>query len=200
MRTKTLLAAAVVAGLGAASAYGQVFSANIVGYVNVDLPKGYSIIANQLNASPDNKIVNVIPTIADNTVLYKYGAAGFTVNTYAGGWDDEAQTLSPGEAAFIFNPGAATKVTFVGEVKTGASTVKLAKGYSLVANPVPQEKKVAELGLPAADNDIVYQYNGGYSVNTYAGGWDDEAAVAKVGSGFFYFAGAAKDWNSTFTP
>lgn len=168
--------------------------------MNADLPKGYSIIANQLNASPDNKIVNVIPTIADNTVLYKFGTGGFTVNTYAGGWDDENQTLAPGEAAFIFNPGAATKVTFVGEVKTGATTVNLAKGFSLVANPVPQEKKIVDLGLPVADNDIVYQFNAGYTVNTYAGGFDDEAAVAKVATGFFYFAGAAKAWNTTFTP
>ena len=50
----------------------QVYSVNIVGYINLTLPKGFTLIANQLNGSPDNKLETVIPAPPENTTIYKF--------------------------------------------------------------------------------------------------------------------------------
>jgi hypothetical protein len=58
MRTKTLLLTAALAVAGLSSASAQVYSVNAVGYINLSLPKGFSMICNQLKASPDKQIKN----------------------------------------------------------------------------------------------------------------------------------------------
>jgi len=54
MRTKTLLLSGVVAALTSASLMAQVYSLNAVGYINVTIPPGFSIVANQLNTTNNN--------------------------------------------------------------------------------------------------------------------------------------------------
>ena len=46
MRTKTLLLTAALAAAGVVSSMAQVYSVNSVGYVNLTLPNGFSMIAN----------------------------------------------------------------------------------------------------------------------------------------------------------
>jgi hypothetical protein len=66
-------------------------------------------------------------------------------------------------------------------------------GNSIRSSIVPQAGTITgQLGVPAADGDAVYVYNGGYSANLYdgiAGAWDSAdpgGPVVNVGQGFFY--------------
>lgn len=207
MRTQLILTtAAFVAGSLAASA--QVYSVNAVGYINVSVPaKGYALVANQLNAG-GNTVKEVLPTAADGTVVFKYAqGSGFAVNSVEfGEWSAPTQTVAPGEGFFIQNNGAAAATfTFVGEVPQGNLKTALAKGLNLVSSQVPQSGKlVADLKFPAADGDVVYQWNA--ATQRYKdpnglefGEWSGGEPVLGVGEGFFVNKFAAASWDRTFS-
>ncbi len=216
MRTKTLLltAALTAAGIGYTMAQ-TVYSVNVVGYVNTTVPaNGYTLIANPLNAT-NNNLNTVMPDgsgVVDGATVVRWDATaqGFAAETptfFAGlGWLPDA-TLAPGEGFFLFNSAASPfTVTFVGEVLTGSLTNSLSANYSLVANKVPQAIGLTAAGVPAADGDIVLQWDPA-TQNYKEGnqffegvGWLPAEPIPGVGEGFFYFnAGAAKNWVRTFT-
>lgn len=197
----------MVAGVLASSA--QVYSANVVGYVNKVIPAGYIIVANPLDAGT-NKISNLIPTAPDFTTLYKYNGAGFDVFTYLGAWDADT-TLNPGEACIISSSARFTN-TFVGNVLQGNLTNKWAAGFTLMGSKVPQagaldNTTVGNLGFPVSklsDFDTVYAMgeagsaSGTYSVYTWLGAWD-ATPVLGVGEGFWLSAAASGEWVRSFT-
>jgi len=190
------------------AALGQT-SQNIVGYINIDAPAGLSMIANQLDNKAGNQIKDVLPTVPDGVTLYKWNGKSFDLNGYFGEWDNAAMTLSPGEGAFILNPGtAALRLTFVGEVKLGAQSVPVPAGLSIISSVVPQDFLAKDLvpsgsmTFPVADGDTVYKWNGkSFDLNGYFGEYDAPNQAFKVGESFFFGnAGAAKPWNRTFNP
>lgn len=207
MRTQLILTtAAFVAGTLAASA--QVYSVNAVGYINVTVPaKSYALVANQLNVG-GNTVKDVLPTAADGTVIFKYAqGSGFSANGVEfGEWGTPGQVIAPGEGFFLQNNGAAAATfTFVGEVPQGTLKTALAKGLNLVSSQVPQAGKlVTDLKFPAADGDVVYQWDSttqkykdpnGFEFGEWGGG---EPAIA-VGEGFFVNKSAAASWDRTFS-
>jgi len=131
MKTKTLLIAAAALAAGVISSQAQVYSQNIVGYVNKPLPLGYSVVSIPLNASNDNSLTNTIPNVGgalNGANLYIYTGTKFNVYTfddgYASGFGDatdsaEAPTpvINPGVGFFINNnTGTAITNVFVGSV------------------------------------------------------------------------------------
>src|SRR5205823_10525287 len=88
MRTKTLILTAVLSAAGLATSFAQnpVYSQNAVGYINVNLSAGYTLIACQLNASPNNSLETLFGTllVAGDTV-YKFNCTGFNSHINAGG-------------------------------------------------------------------------------------------------------------------
>src|SRR5262245_24393572 len=145
MRTKALLGLAVLAA-GAATCVAQnnVYSLNIVGYVNVPLAANkLTFVSNPLKPSNGNyNITNTIslPDSADGATLYSWAGTSWssTVPQFyggGGGWFPDA-TIPLGTAFFIQSPVAAT-ITFVGEVATGTLNYSFPKGLSAVANQVP---------------------------------------------------------------
>jgi hypothetical protein len=161
MRTKTLLLTAALGAVGLTSSTAQqVFSVNAVGFVNVVVPPGFSMVANPLNAAT-NTVPALFAGVPDGTTVYKFDGTSFLVNTLdLGEWGIPAQTLVPGEGAFIRNPGTAPfTVTFVGEVMQGSLSNPLPAGFSIKSSQVPQSAAVATvLGFPAADGDTIYQF------------------------------------------
>jgi hypothetical protein len=218
MRTKTLLLAAVLGVATVATSLAQtVYSVNIVGYINKSLPVGFSMVANQLNAAPDNKVTTLFASAAVNNMsVFKFAPAtgGYVqLNYIDGAWegDDLNMTLNPGEGVFVYSPSAAT-ATFVGEVQL-QSSVPVPSGFSIISSAIPQKAPLsgappAGLGFPIANGDSVYQFNpatGGYIQNSYVdGAWEGDGGGAapqpEVAEAFFFYNGAAaKTWDRTFT-
>jgi hypothetical protein len=217
MRTKTLLLTAALAAAGAATSMAQaVYSVNMVGYMNVSIPQGFSMVANHLNASPDNKVTTLLPAPPDNTTVSKFDRinGGYITITYIGGgvWegDDLTMTLGPGEGGFIGTDAAFTP-TFVGEVPIGVP-VTVYRGFSIISSALPQTGRLdgAPPGLqfPVGENDSISRFdrvNGGYITDTFvAGNWEGDSGgppQPALNEAFFFFnAGAAdKTWNRTFT-
>ena len=204
MRTKTLLLTAAICAAGVLSSMAaNVTSVNVVGYVNVSVPKGFSFIANQL-VGASSTLASLIPnppvTDTETTVVYKWNA-GFDGNSFVGEWDNPDATLNPGDGALIYAPAAFT-VTFVGEVKQGTLNVAVPAGFSILSSQVPQSGGlVTDLKFTPPDGSTVYKWNAGFDGNSVIGGeWDAGEPQIDVGSAFLFFnAGAATSWSRTFT-
>jgi len=168
-------------------AQNNVYSLNVVGYINVALPPGYNLIANQLTGTD-----KTIPTVLGNNyvngcTVFKWdpAAQGFasadsyydlahTGGAAPAGWYDaglnpSSTTLSPGEAFFFFNPGPATNVTLVGQVTQGTNGVTAVAGYSFLSLVPPLSVDLSTngpLALPQANGDTYFTFDnaaGGYS-------------------------------------
>jgi len=219
MKTKSLLLTALLSLAGCAGLMAQstnVYSLNIVGYVNTTIPHGFTLIANPLNgAGGTNTVGSVLPAPPDGTVLYLYNDSthGYDVATFATDdfgvlvWDYPGLTFKPGMGAWIYNPSSSYTSTFVGEVPVGTLTNTVPHGYSLRSSIVPQAGQLdTQLGYTPTDGDTVYIWQGGqYAVSTFATddfgvlSWD-YPPVATVGNSFWlYNAGAQKNWVRTFT-
>lgn len=196
-----------------------VYSANVVGYINITAPVGLSLIANQLDNKNGNKLADVIATLPDGAFVHFYvgGAAGFKSISYFGGFEEPGDaTLAPGGGAFLEIPAgtaeADRKVTFVGEVLQGAaSNGSVPKGLSIVSSKTPRAGKLTtDLKFPAGgalDGSLLYKYintaaKKDYEAYSIFDGWENgsEPSVA-VGESFFFFSAAdsAAAWNQDFT-
>lgn len=211
MRRTTLLLPAIAAMTVSALA---ATSSNIVGYVKLNLRPKFNLIANQLDNGAGNKVVDLFKTpLPEGFTVSKYVNGSFLSISWVDGvaeGDDLGMSLSPGEGAFVNNTGAtAISVTFVGEVKTGSSTVNMAGDgkYSIVSSVIPQQLKLdAVSGFPFADGDSVSRYTGtAFLTDTVVDGAvegdsNGEFPTVQVGEAFFVKnVGAPAAWTRSFT-
>ncbi len=207
MRTKTLIITAFVGALGIAGASAQVYSVNAVGYVNKSIPKGFSIVSNPLS-NGENKVSEIFGANPGELTIYRFDGAQFSINPYIGflsAWEKPDEVIAPGEGFFVYNPGDATNITFVGEVPQGDLSNQLPKGFSLRSSQVPQEGGLSsDLGFPVDTDVSVYQFsNGTYSLSSYIGflqSWDPAEPNVSVAEGFWVLREASEgNWTRSFS-
>jgi hypothetical protein len=220
MRTKTLLvAAAAVLTAGVVTSEAQVYSQNIVGYVNTVLPVGNTAISNPL-LTGTNGAEQVLTSLQAGDGLLVWNGAGYSGYTYlsAGSWLDQngnlvgPPTLTQGAGFFYQNgQGVAETNTFVGTVLS-TNTVNLPVGNTLVGSSIPYVAPAdsTNFTLPLQAGDGLLLWTGsGYAGYTYLspGTWLDQngnvvtAPTIGVGSGFFYQngQGVAETWTESLT-
>jgi hypothetical protein len=203
MRTKALILTAAIgaAGVTASLAQDPVYSVNAVGYINLSLPAGYTIVANQLN-NGGNTLDEVITGVATGTTFLAYDGSAFTQSLYIEGlgWDNKALTLAPGQAGYVQSP-AAQSVTLVGEVPQGELSVQIPAGLSMASSAVPQSAALDTIGFPAQTGDVVtFMRDGAFVESLFIEGLGfSPAAVPAVGEGFFVTKGAAATWTRNFS-
>jgi len=213
MRTKTLLLTAATVAAGALSSMAQnVYSVNVVGYVNVVVPAGYSTIANPLSAS-DNTVTALFNTASTTGSQPALGANLFTWNgssfqannndAFGGGWQFPSNTVPPGLGVFFQNVNTVFTNTFVGTVVQGPATNAVPVGYSMQASQWPVQDFLFNLGFPTNNlGDNVFLWNGSafIAVNNdiFGSGWSPTPTAAGhqvdpvlgpkigVGESFFY--------------
>jgi len=196
----------------------NVYSLNVVGYVNVSVNTGFNMISNPLDDGAGNIMDNLIPTTADSSSVYKYSGGAYTTGNYIDGigWDDSGTiTLPPGQG-FWFQAGSATNITFVGTVVQGTTTNSMSTGFNMLASVAPVAKQLGYAiadgdpstntwHFPVLDGDSAYTYtSGAYTTFNYIGGlgWDDmtgEGPNIGVGQGFWIQRSAVGAWVQTFT-
>jgi len=207
MITKTLLLTAAMAAGAALSGMAQtVYSVNAVGYVNLAIPQGWSMIANPLNTTNNTIQALLAGTTPDFSQLYKWDGTQYAPASYAfGAWDNPNYTLNPGEGCFFYAPTAFTN-TFVGEVMQGALTNAIPVGWSIRSSTVPQAGTAEELSLTGALNDFdaLYKFNNAssaYEPWTYAfGSWDKTGSpTLNVGEAFWINATQPTKWVRNFS-
>ena len=187
MRTKVLICAAALAASLASSTAQNVYSLNVVGYVQYTVPASLSaLVANPLDATMGNTVangntvsnlfsINTMTVLGNNSAVFGYNSAAGNYNTpityktagkiWTGG-TGPATTVNPGQALVFKNTAASdTVITFVGQVVQGPYTVGIlpASLSSLVGSPVPIGGHITNsttaLGLLPSNNDAVLTYN-----------------------------------------
>jgi hypothetical protein len=204
MRTKTLLAAAVLAaGLATSMAQSNVYSLNVVGYVNQVYPAGFSMVNTPLKGTND-LISTVLANAPVGTTVYKFtGGAYEPANSLLPfGWGSPGQTLPVGQGYFIKSAAPWTN-TFVGEVVT-QSTNSLINGFNMVGSKFPAAGTIdTALQLVPTVGDTAYTFNNGGGYNTANSylvfGWGGGSPVLNVAQGVMYKSAGAKDWVQNFT-
>jgi hypothetical protein len=218
MRTKITILSAVAMAAGMLTSDAQVYSANVVGYVNINIAANqkFTLLANPLS-NGGNQISNVLSTLPDGNSVLTFSGGSFGQNVkdlFGGGFDNPSQVLAPGTGFFIKNDNdTAMTITFVGEVEQGLRTNALPfNAYALVGSHTPVGTNIADLGYAGVDGDYVYKYSNGfvqYIRDLFGGGWSPvgpECDAVKgpklsVAEGLFYNnqSGAAAQWISNFT-
>jgi|SRR5579862_3962574 len=155
MKTKTSLlsAAALAAGLLASQAQSNVYSANVVGYYNLQPTNNnnFTFIANQLDldgTGTNNTVNSVIGTnlpLNSKILAWNTNSQSFqTITLLASGWTSGAagptvkQGLQPGYGVIIQIPGSTpTNITVVGNVLQQTNRFPLPTGLQLISYPFP---------------------------------------------------------------
>ena len=198
MRIKALLcAAALVASAAASMAQSNVYSLNIVGYVNVPLTTGFNLIANPLDNGTNN-LNSLFPNASFGDTIFQYKNGAFVSSSFLGTWQPDL--ISPPGGGVFYQASAPSTNTFVGNVMTGNLTNHLVAGFNIASSQVPQSATLEVLGLPAGFGDTAFYFrNGAYVSSSYLGTWQPDLSPA-VGESFWIQAGAAADWTRTFNP
>jgi hypothetical protein len=228
MRTKTILltAALVAAGVATSMAQSNVYSLNVVGYVNLSITPGYNLIANQLDVDGiDNVNTALTNGVPDQSQLFTWNGTTFnpSITFFAGtGWLDlnnggnpATNNVYPGTAFFLYNAGSVTNtVTLVGSVVQTTNTFHVGTGYGFYAVVPPVASDLDTNAFPAEDQMQYFTFSGG-SHGTYVQGYTYFAGTGwldlnnggaqvfptpAVGQGFLiYNPDAATTWTQSFT-
>jgi hypothetical protein len=193
---------------------------NAVGYVNTTLVPGFNLVSNPLNNTTGNTIANLFGTgiqgtVPDGTIVYYFNPATdqFVSALYDaldgafGPAANAATVIAPGNGAFVFVPGSANVTcTFVGEVPQGAaSNQDLVQGFQIKASTVPAGGPITGMQFPAADGDVIYEWNAttdSYVASIFDGldnAWGPQVPNIDVGEAFFLFKGAPATWTRNFS-
>jgi len=219
-----MLLSALLGTLGSVSLMAQstnVYSLNAVGYINVTVQPGYNIVSCPLIASPDNTLNTLLPQTANVYKKWQFWtfapSKGYTEEVgQASAWSaGGTNTLNPGQAAWLFNPGTSpSNITFVGTVPTSNTTDLRPTSFNLVASALPVSGVISNsanlMGYTgAAKKDQFWEFvpgtGGGFKESIFqAGAWSGaagDATQSTVGGGFFYFNAQATDtlWTQTFS-
>jgi len=193
-------------------AQSNVYSLNVVGYVNTPFLGASGAAKLNVVANPLNGTNNTINGVLNNANIpfganfFSWNGTGFTASTWLSDhWDPDA-SFPPGVGAFILTDGNWTN-TFVGEVLQGSLTNTFSTGYSMKASQVPQAADLDTLGLGAAlgfgDNVLKWNFTTqAYDTYTFlgsVGNWDPSVPSVGVGEGFFISSTAGGNWTRNFT-
>ena len=202
---KTLLIAAAALVAGVISSEAQVYSANIVGYVNVVTPGSsqYALIANPLDDGTNN-LTDLVPSAATGSTVLVWNGASYNSSTKTPTSWSANPHIAPGTGFFLRTAAIFTN-TFVGNVAAapggGTVTNALAGGvYSLVGSAIPYSDNLAStnLNLVPATGSTVLIFNGsGYTSSTKTPtSWSFNPVIA-AGQGFFVRPTVAYSWVQT---
>jgi hypothetical protein len=202
MRTKTLLIAAAALAATVISSEAQVYSANIVGYVNQVLPGAsadYIVLVNPLVGATNAADVVMASSLQSGDAIYIWTGTTYYSETYWGpgadepasayAWQDQnnvwtnAPSLKPGEGFFYLNnQGADETNTWVGTVLlTNSIDLTGSPAYSVIGStpPISGYMDDTNINLPLQSGDTAYIWTGTtYYSETYWGPGADEPASA----------------------
>lgn len=186
-----------------------------VGFINVAVPSGHSLVSAQLVSyygpaavytDLPNVVTNVFAFASSNglavTKIRADGRLGSSYYTPRVGWTETSMTLLPGEGAVLWNAGAPFTNTIVGSVLQGALTNELPAGLTLCSSSVPQAGRLtSDLQFPAAFGDVVFFLNSDGTYRRYdywATGWHPEEPVVRLSEAFWSRKAAPTNWVRLF--
>jgi len=213
MKTKTLLIAAATLAVGVISSQAQVYSANIVGYVNVTIPAGqYAAICNPLDLDGVDAVTNILSGIPNSSTISLWNGSSFgttVTKTITGKWTGATNSVIPPGVGFFIKAGGNYTNTFVGNVVAsapGTNTVAIPVGaYTFVGSIYPVSGTITNAGpnslnlgacIPNSTTISVWSGSNYITISKLiTGKWSGATnTVFNVGQGFLVKAGANTNW------
>lgn len=207
MRTKTLVfsAAALAAGIFSAAAQSNVFSVNVVGYVNQALVANkLALLSNPLD-NGTNDLNSLLGALPAKSTAQLWNGAGFTTSTKsaAGTWSPNA-SVPVGTGFFVNSFNAASTNTFVGNVIVGpggSATNSLGTTLVLVGSMIPYADDLngtnINLSVLPAKSTVQVWNGAGYTTSVKgATSYSPDANIA-VAQGFFVSSHSPTNWVQT---
>jgi hypothetical protein len=202
---KTLLIAAAALVAGVISSEAQVYSANIVGYVNATIPANQlTLVANPLDDGT-NTATSLGANLPNHASIQTWNGSGYNGSTKNAGVWTVNLPLPVGTGFFVKSP-SATNLTFVGNVAVapGSSTTNALPNATLVlvGSTIPYSGDLNDtnlnLGPSLANHSSVQVWNGtGFNGSTKnAGVWTTDFTLS-TGEGFFVKSTGAANWVQT---
>jgi len=222
MKIKTLAIAAATLAVGAITSQAQVYSQNIVGYVNVSLVPGFNFVANQLDldgSGTNNTVQSVIgtnlPTSTSKVLAWDIPSQTFkTITLFGSGWSSGTagpivkNALQPGGGVFV-QVAVATNITIVGQVLPPATNNTVYNSIFQITSyrwPVSGFLTTNFNYVPNApigsSVDQVLQWNPTSQVfvthKKFAGSWSGGSPNLGVGEPFFFIPNQTTTWTNSF--
>jgi hypothetical protein len=204
MRTKTLFlaAAALAAGLASSQAQSNVYSVNIVGYINVPLTGGTEVLlANPLDNGTNDLYSIDNGALPNKSVVNVFNGTGFTVSTKGHGTWSVDPAIAPGIGFFV-TPFSTTTLTFIGQAPITNNYV-LGTSEALIGPLLPIAGALTDagpntlnLGGSLPNKSVINQFNGtGFTVSTKGHGTWSTPLTIPVAGGFFATPFSATTWS-----
>jgi hypothetical protein len=203
---KTLLIAAAALVAGVITSEAQVYSVNVVGYINVDMPAGQQVlVANPLDDGT-NTVTSLGSQLQNKSQIQVWNGTGFTgTSKTAGAWGTPNLSIPVGTGFFVKSFTHITN-TFVGNVIVGpgnsVTNALPAGALVLVGNAIPYSGDLLDtnvnLGPTLANKSQIQIWNGtGYTGSTKtAGVWGNNFTLS-AGEGYFVKSFTAVNWVET---
>jgi hypothetical protein len=214
MRTKLglLTAALIAAGALPTLAQSNVYSVNVVGYVNVPITNGYNFVANPLDfdgTGTNNTITTAFGTaLPSGSTVFKFSGGTFGQSDFyitGPGWlAGGSISLNPGEGIVVQAAGNGS-VTFAGTVLQGALSTPIPLGYSIISSRAPVGGPITSvLNLQPSNGDQLLPWDPaaqGYSSSFLyitGPGWLPSEPSLAVGQASFIQTTASNNWTTNF--
>jgi hypothetical protein len=215
MRTKSMIlgAALLAAGVASSMAQSNVYSVNVVGYINLSLTNGLNLVANQLDfdgTGTNNTIIGVFSnSLPNGSAVYKFSGGTFQSYSFArGSWSGNTTgvSLNPGEACFV-SVSAPLTITTVGQVLQGTTTNSLSGALNLVSSTFPLSGAIDSTGngglaYTPINGDAVYLWDpvgqGYVGYSRARGAWGPSDPILSPGQGLFLQT-TQTSWANSFT-
>jgi hypothetical protein len=156
----------------------NVYSVNVVGYINVTVAPGFNMLANQLDVDGIDNIGTVLnattPTGADGIEMLLFANNNYSAIFWDGsasvlpqpGWWDgntgnaTTNVIPPGAGFFVYNQYSTNvQLTLTGTVLQGTNATALTHGFTLISTAVPVPMYLGlSNGFPALDGDEYLSY------------------------------------------
>jgi hypothetical protein len=210
MRTKTLLiaAAALAATVISSEAQSTVYSANVVGYVNVVMPAGALVLTSNPLDDGTNTANDLLASLPNKSQIQIWNGSGFTAITKAAAGFSPNPAIPVGTGFFVKSVANFTN-TFVGNVipVNGAQSTNNfpAGALVLVGSTLPVGGTFNDVGtnafnliatLPNKSQIQVWNGTGFNALTKAAAGFSPNPALS-VAQGFFVKSVSATNWVQT---
>jgi hypothetical protein len=205
MKAKTLLIAAAALVAGVITSEAQVYSANVVGYVNVTLPAGQLVLVSNPLDDGTNTVTSLGAALANKSAVQVWNGSGYTLSSKGGGIWTTNLSIPVGTGFFVKSQTSITN-TFVGNVVpfSGLSTTNSLPAGSLVlvGSTVPYAGNLTDTNLAIgpllANKSAIQVWNGtGFTLSSKGGGvWTTNLNIG-VAQGFFVKSQTATNWIQT---
>lgn len=152
-------------------AQSNVYSLNVVGYVNKTLVGGglFTAVANPLNTT-NNTLSGIFGNATSGlpagsqVQVWDHALqdfAAYTKQPVGDGWSGTGESVpfAPGQAVFVKITGASVTNTFVGEVMQGSLTNSTLPNFNLIGNMVPDSGTATVVGLVPAPGAQVQKWD-----------------------------------------